>query len=121
MAQVELTNTDKRMLKDTAKALGLKQKDIVDRAAVKQSWLSQALSDRYMSVDQERLEKVARVLVEGLSTREPDELLSKEGINNARVFLSRFTDVPDIQKPTETYHPGGIVNIDADFYMKREA
>lgn len=121
VAQVELTNIDKRMMKDIAEALGLKQKDLVARAAVKQSWLSQALSDRYTSVDGERLEKVARVLVEGLSTREPDDLLSKEGIKDARVFLSRFTDVPDIQKPTKTYHPGGIVDIDADFYIEREA
>ena len=115
----KLTETDRQAFNEYVNALDLTQRQLAEQAGVTQSWLSQSFTGRSASVDAEKLEKVANLLISLINQRQPDSRLSADRAKIALSFLSRFSgEAMALAQPQMMSQPGDVVAF-GDYYVTR--
>jgi hypothetical protein len=119
---IELSPEDRQQFNEIFEVISLTQTELATRAKVSQSWLSQSVFTGYRpNTNREMLERVVIVMTELLKTRPPDSRFSEERTASAIAFLGRFTVAASavVVNPSKIYPPGGIVPLDATYYVER--
>jgi transcriptional regulator with XRE-family HTH domain len=118
---LELSGDDRKQLNELSEGLSLTQAEIVKLAKVSQSWLSQVFSGYRTSANAEMLERVVNVLMAHLKSPQQDTPLSGERVKAALVFLDHLVESPAKANVASANSPGGIVPLDASYYIERDA
>ncbi|HEY6806121.1 MAG TPA: helix-turn-helix transcriptional regulator [Pyrinomonadaceae bacterium] len=119
--KVEISHADRRFLNEILDALALTQKELAVKTSVSQPWLSQTLKGKRTSVEAERLERVAKTLMEMLRRREADTRFTKERTQAALTFLNGFSIGETDQSASKLSRPGDVIPVDATNYVERGA